>query len=117
MRDKDKSKAGEEFQVETLLVGEISFDLVMGEDMPFVEGCYRLCDGRWHVFMIRHSRGGTERVGTYKDLVWKSGVTGLNVIVRDDERINKVTVLRLLSDALGATEWLEVQGPDSMQLR
>jgi hypothetical protein len=112
-----KSKAGEEFHVEGLLKGEISFDLVMEEDMPFVEGCYRLCDGEWHVFMVRHSRGGTEYVGIYKDLVWKSGVAGLNVIVRDEERINKGTVLRLLSDALRATEWLEVQGPDSMQLR
>ena len=112
-----KSKAGEEFQVESLLKGEISFDVVMEEDMPFVEGCYRLCDGEWHVFMVRHSRGGVECVGIYKDLVWKSGVTGLNVIVRDDERINKGTVLGLLSDAMGATEWLEVQGPDSMQLR
>jgi hypothetical protein len=112
-----KSKAGEEFQVESLQKGEISFDLVMEEDMPFVEGCYRLCDGKWHVFMVRHSRGGTERVGIYRDLAWKSGVTGLNVIVRDEEKINKGTVLRLLSDASGATEWLEVQGPDSMQLR
>jgi hypothetical protein len=43
-----KSKAGEEFQVESLQKGEISFDLVMEEDMPFVEGCYRLCDGKWH---------------------------------------------------------------------
>jgi hypothetical protein len=57
------------------------------------------------------------RWNIYKDLVWKSGVAGLNVIVRDEERINKSTVLRLLSDASGATEWLEVQGPDSMQLR
>jgi hypothetical protein len=112
-----KSKAGEEFQVESLQNGEISFDLVVEEDMPFVEGCYRLCDGEWHVFMVRHSRGGTERVGIHRDLAWKSGVTGLNVIVRDEEKINKGTVLRLLSDALGATEWLEVQGPDSMQLR
>src|SRR5271169_318122 len=103
---KVESKAGDEFQVESLLKGEISFDLVMEEDMPFVEGCYRLCDGKWHVFMVRHSRGGTECVGIYKDLLWKSGVTGLNVIVRDDERIDKGAVLRLLSDALRATEWL-----------
>jgi hypothetical protein len=97
--------------------GEISFDLVMEEDMPFVEGCYRLCDGEWHVFMVRHSRGGTDSVGIRRNLTWKSGVAGLNVIVRDEERINKGTVFRLLPDALGATEWLEVHGPDSMQLR
>ncbi|MCS3452018.1 MULTISPECIES: hypothetical protein [Bradyrhizobium] len=111
-----KRKAGDEFQAESEQKGEISFDLVMEEDMPFVEGCYRLSDGNWHVFMVRHSRGGTEQVGIYRDLAWKSGVTGVNVIVRD-EKINKSTVLRLLSDALEVTEWLEVQGPDSMQLR
>jgi hypothetical protein len=96
---------------------EISFDLVMEDDMAFVEGCYRLQGGKWHVFMIRHSRGGTERVGVKKDLVWKSGVTGINMIVPDEKKINKAVVIDALSDALGVTEWIEVKGPDSMNLR
>ena len=103
--------------MESLQEGEVSFDLVMEEDMPLGEGCYRLSDGNWHVFMVRHSRAGTEQVGIYRNLAWKTGVTGLNVVVSDEERINKGAVLNLLSDALGGVEWLEVKGPDSIQLR
>jgi len=95
---------------------EITFDLVMDENMPFVEGCYRLHNDIWHVFMFRKSRG-VEPVGVKKNLVWDSGVTGINVIVPDDTALNKSTVIQTLSDALGVTEWLEVRGPDSMQLR
>ena len=96
--------------------GEVTFDLIMGDDMPFVEGCYRLADGIWHVFMFRKSRG-LEKVGTKRDLVWKSGVTGLNVILADDVLLNKSVVLQTLSSILDVTEWIEVRGPDSMQLR
>jgi hypothetical protein len=95
---------------------EITFDLVMTEDMPFVEGCYRLDDGEWQVFMFRHS-GGFEPVGVKRDLDWASGVTGLNVILPDGSKINKPVVLNLMSDILGVTEWIEVRGPDSMNLR
>jgi hypothetical protein len=95
---------------------EITFDLVMNENMPFVEGCYRLDNDIWHVFMFRKSRG-MELVGVRRNLVWDSGVTGINVIVPDDTTLNKLTVIQTLSDALGVTEWLEVRGPDSMQLR
>jgi hypothetical protein len=96
---------------------EITFDLVMVEDMAFVEGCYRLENGDWQVFVFRKSRRGTEPVGVKKDLVWRSGVKGINIIVADDARINKSFVLKSLSDALGGIEWTEVSGPDSMQLR
>jgi len=95
---------------------EIRFDLVMEEDMSFVEGCYRLESGAWHVFIFGRSRG-TREIGVRKDVVWKSGVTGLNVIVSDEAKLNKSVVLRTLSEVLGVTEWLEVRGPDSMQLR
>ena len=96
--------------------GEITFDLVMDDDMPFVEGCYRLDDNVWHVFTFFKSRGLHE-VGVKTGLKWKSGVTGMNVILRDDEKLNKSKVLEILSSALGIMEWVEVRGPDSMQLR
>jgi hypothetical protein len=38
---------------------EITFDLVMDEDMGFVEGCYRLDGGEWKVFIIAHTRNGS----------------------------------------------------------
>src|SRR6266850_5938789 len=97
--------------------GEVTFDLVMDDDMSFVEGCYRLDDGIWHVFMFRKSRGIESEVGIKKDLVWDSGVTGLNVILPDDENLNKSLVLQTLSEILDVTEWVEVRGPDSILLR
>jgi hypothetical protein len=39
-----------------MMKAEITFDLVMCEDMDFVEGCYRLVGGAWEVFIIAHSR-------------------------------------------------------------
>jgi hypothetical protein len=51
---------------------EISFDLVMENDMSFVEGSYRLENHIWQVFMFRKSRG-IEQVGVKKNLVWESG--------------------------------------------
>jgi len=95
---------------------EITFDLVMTEDMPFVEGCYRLADGVWRVFIFRRSNR-TEEVGIKQNLTWRSGVTGLNAILPHDAKIDRSVVLTVLSDALGVTEWSEVRGPDSMQLR
>jgi hypothetical protein len=96
--------------------GEITFDLVMDDDMYFVEGCYRLEDGIWHVFTCFRS-GGYRQIGVRCGVTWDSGVTGVNVIVADDAKLNREIVLATLSEALGVTEWKEVRGPDSMQLR
>jgi hypothetical protein len=95
---------------------EISFDLVMEEDMAFVEGCCRLQDQDWQVFIFRKSRG-LEKVGVRKHLVWESGVTGVNIIVPDEAQLNKHVVMTVLASELGVTEWSEIRGPDSMQLR
>jgi hypothetical protein len=94
---------------------EITFDLVMTEDMPFVEGCYRLDGGEWQVFTFTHSTG--ERVKVKTKVVWRSGVTGLNAFLPEDSKINKSVVLDVLSETLGVTEWIEVRGPDSIKLR
>jgi hypothetical protein len=96
--------------------GEITFDLVMHADMYFVEGCYRLDDGVWHVLTCFRS-GGYREVGVRLGVTCDSGVTGVNVIVADDAKLNRAIVLATLSEALGVTEWKEVRGPDSMQLR
>jgi hypothetical protein len=52
-----------------------------------------------------------------QNLTWRSGVTGLNAILPTDAKIDRSVVLSALSDTLGVTEWSEVRGPDSMQLR
>ena len=36
---------------------EITYDLVMDDNMNFVEGCYRLHGGEWQVFIFIKSRG------------------------------------------------------------
>ena len=96
---------------------EITFDLVMEEDNSFVEGCYRLGGGVWQVFIFWKSKEVQDAADVKKGIVWKSGVTGLNVILPCDAKLNKTTVVQTLSVVLGVTEWLEVRGPDSMQLR
>lgn len=95
---------------------EITFDLVMEEDMSFVEGCYKLDGGTWQVFTFP-SPGRRDTLEVRTNLTWASGVTGLNAFVPKHVKLNKTTVLEVLSDALGVTEWVEVRGPDSMVLR
>jgi hypothetical protein len=94
---------------------EITFDLVMEDDMSFAEGCYRFEDGIWRVFTCFKS-GGHWPVGV-RHCSWASGVTGVNIVAADDDRINRAFVFDKLSETFGVTEWREVRGPDSIQLR
>lgn len=95
---------------------QISFDLIMEDNMSFVEGTYRLPERDWQVLIFgRDSRVSQPVVRT--DGRWESGVTGIHVKWPPAAPLNKGVVLRLLSEQLGVTEWEEVHGPDSMQLR
>jgi hypothetical protein len=96
--------------------GEITFDLVMENDMDFVEGCYRLAGGPWQVFIFAR-RSDVEKQEVRKNLVWKSGVTGLNVFLPRDTKLNKSVVLAVLSETLDVATWSEVRGPDSIVIR
>ena len=44
-------------------------------------------------------------------------MTGMNIVVPDDAKINAPILLRIMGDELGVSEWREVRGPDSMVLR
>jgi hypothetical protein len=44
-------------------------------------------------------------------------VSGVSVRIPRAEQINAATVERVLSEALGVSEWVRVRGPNSMQLR
>lgn len=98
------------------MLAEISYDLVLEDDMQFLEGAYRLLGNDWQVFIV---------LGFYREVQgveivpqqWQSGVTGLLLKIPMAERINAATVERLLSKRLGVSEWARVRGPDSMQLR
>ncbi len=95
---------------------EISYDLVMEEDMSFVEGTYRLAGGDWQVVIVSAFQRDVPAPQVVPQR-WDSGVSGLLVRLPLAERINAATVERVLSEALGVSEWVRVRGPDSMQLR
>ena len=96
------------------MTGEISYDLVMTDDMDFVEGAYRVGDGAWQVLIVS-KRDVTEP--TIKPSTWDSGVTGVVIHLPRDTRLDKALVERLLSERLDIAGWVEVRGPDSMTLR
>lgn len=98
---------------------EISYDLVMDDDMPFVEGTYRLPGQEWQVLIVL-ARGPRDRerlVDEVTPRTWASGMTGLVIRMRSSVKINAASVEQVLSTALGVSEWMRVRGPDSMWLR
>jgi hypothetical protein len=96
------------------MMGEISYDLVMEDDMDFVEGTYRIGDGDWRVFVTNRAAIDRAEVSSFR---WLSGVTGVVLRVPQSGRLNKQVVEWLLSEWLGVSEWREVRGPDSIQIR
>jgi hypothetical protein len=93
---------------------EISYDLVMDDDMSFVEGTYRLADGVWRVVLVSRCDVPEPQVLPQE---WESGVPGVLIRFPRAGRLNRAVVEQVLSAALGVSEWVEVRGPDSMQLR
>ncbi len=96
------------------LRAEISYDLVMDDDMQFAEGTYRVPGADWQVFIFSSRDVNEPEV---MQQVWESGVTGVVVQFPRCERLNRTAVERVLSNVLGVSEWAQVRGPDSMQLR
>ena len=94
--------------------GEISFDLVMENEMEFVEGTFRLPGEPWRVFVV--SRGDVTGPEV-RPQVWNSGANGFFIRFPQSETLNRSTVESILSGATGVTEWEVVSGPDSMNLR
>lgn len=94
--------------------GEISYDLVMEENMKFVEATFRLPDGDWQVLIVK--RRDVPEAHILSE-TFESGVHGVVVHVPRWSRLNKELVERLLGEWLGVDEWDEVRGPDSMNLR
>jgi len=97
------------------MTAEISFDLIMEDDMSFVEGTYRLPGRDWQVVIFSSDQIPEPVIKMHAQ--WKSGVTGIHVRFPRGKKLNKTVVLRIMSDCLGVTEWVETRGPDSMQLR
>ena len=95
---------------------EISYDLIMEDDMAFVEGTYRLPGGEWQVVVV----SGFDRDVSEPQVIpqqWNSGVSGVVIKLPRSEQINAAIVERVLSQAFGVSHWTRVRGPDSMELR
>lgn len=95
-------------------VGEISYDLVMADDMEFIEGCYRLPGGDWQVVIVSRFDVAEPQFALHR---WDSGVSGVVIRFPRSARLDRGAVERVLSGALGVWNWVVVRGPDSMQLR
>jgi len=96
------------------MTGEISYDLVMEDDMAFVEGTYRVQNGDWQVFIFSRKDIQTPEA---KPSRWESGITGVVINVPRVFYLNKEVVEEMLSEWLEVSEWQEVRGPDSLQIR
>jgi len=97
------------------MCAEISFDLVMIDEMEFVEGTYRLPGLDWAVFNFR--KDSLVEEPNLKVLRWASGVGGVVVAWPTSRVLNRAMVERTLGEQFGVTQWKEVRGPDSMGLR
>ena len=95
---------------------EITWDLLMSDDMGWIEGCYRLEGGPWQV-VIAIKKEEVSTVEIRDGLTWASGVTGMNIFLPETACLNAMVLLELMSDVLGVLEWVEVRGPDSILLR
>ena len=93
---------------------EISYDLIMEDDMSFVEGTYRLPGQDWQVFIF--TRNDVAAPVTKKGK-WHSGITGIHVTYPSGEPLDQTTVEEILGTHLKIKNWEVVRGPDSMILR
>jgi hypothetical protein len=101
-------------QIPPSMQAVISYDLIMEEDMPFAEGTFRLPGEDWRIFIVaRYDVPNPEIVQQH----WDSGVSGLLIRFPISYRLSRETIEGLLSRELEVSKWLEVRGPDSMNLR
>jgi vacuolar-type H+-ATPase subunit F/Vma7 len=93
---------------------EISYDLIMDDNMSFVEGCYRLPNQDWQVVIV--SKWNAQTIG-YKFTEWDSGVTGIVIKIPKHIRLDAERTEKILSKILRIEVWQRVRGPDSIILR
>jgi hypothetical protein len=96
------------------MTAEISDDLVMKDEMDFVEGAYRVQDADWQVFIVSKAPVEQPQISPCR---WSSGVAGVVIRLPRSARLNRRLVEQVMGQWLGVKQWREVRGPDSMQLR
>lgn len=93
---------------------EISFDVVMKDDMPFVQGTFRRPGSFLQVAIFAKNDVPSLR---YRPYQWESGITGVVFRVPRTLKLNREYAGWAMSRAFGYREWVEVAGPDSIVLR
>lgn len=99
---------------------EISFDTVLEEDNGWVEGSYRLPREFWKVVIFQKDDVPEFRcqpTNWQRPTRWEREVRGVVIRFPRMARMGRADLLQALSKAVGFSEWVEVQGPDSMMLR
>jgi hypothetical protein len=94
--------------------GDISYDLVMDDDMSFVEGTFRFGDDDWQVVIVSKKPVPEP---TITPSAWSSGVKGIVIYVPKATVLNRQLVEGLMSREFGVDRWNEVRGPDSLKIR
>jgi len=93
---------------------EISYDIVMAEEMDAVEGCYRLPAQFWQGFAF-FQRDVIELRHVF--VTWESGLTGIVFDVPKESNLNREFVVRSMSKIFGSETWSEVRGPAGHTLK
>ncbi|MBL8814412.1 MAG: hypothetical protein JNL58_00165 [Planctomyces sp.] len=94
---------------------EISFDTeVDATDIPIAEGSFRLPERFWSVFVIQQAEVSST---TVKRGFARSGIEELLCLIPRDKPITRDLVMKVLGQAVGTDEWVEVAGPDSLVLK
>jgi hypothetical protein len=103
------------------VLGEMTFDIVVPEEgVANVEGCYRVDGGNWQVYCFTKSDNGASRTGApiiRSKAIFQSGITGVSGVVPAEWTLNKMTIRKILAEAVGVDGWIEVSGPDSLILK
>lgn len=113
------------FDVEPAFLGtrpEVSVDLLLDQEIEFMEGCYRLPGLFWQVVVFLQD--GVPEI-QYQTQTWEKpthfelATTGVAIRIPQRERLHLDVMLRALRLVFGwrEDEWTIVQGPDSMVLR
>jgi len=99
---------------------EISFDTVLEDDNGWAEGSYRLPGELWKVVIFNKDDVPEIQWRTnnwQRPTRWEREAMGMVIRFPQTARMGRADLLQALSKAVGASEWVELHGPDSMALR
>lgn len=88
--------------------------------MTFMEGSYRLSGEFWKVVIFMRDDISEVQYKTktwHGATKWEGEIDGLVIRFPRAARMGRAELIQAISQAVGYSEWVQVQGPDSMILR